>query len=112
MPNPPGLGRGVRLRRLLKGMRDAGEFDALDGRNGYALFLKLGLDAAPQLSGYLILARGGSPNLQAYRGSGAVKTLKPEDARTIDQSLGPCGIRAQSSGGGLQRLQCLIDGAF
>src|SRR5438445_9738173 len=70
------LSRGVRLRRFLERMRNAGEFDALQGRNGYALFLKLDLNATPQLSGHFILARGRGPHLYPYRGSNTIKILE------------------------------------
>src|SRR5260370_32120363 len=109
MPNPPGLSRGVGLRRFLKGVRNAGEFDALYGRNGYALFLKLGLNAAAQFSSHFILARWGGPHLQPYRGSSAIKILEPKDPRPTDKGLCPCWIGAQCGVCPLPRLHTLIE---
>src|SRR5579864_543275 len=109
MANPPGLIRAFRLRGFLQGMRNAGKFDALDARNGYALLEKLRLNAASQFAGHFILARRSGSYLQTNRGSISVKILNAEDARTIHERLRPCGITSQCCSCSLQRLQRFLN---
>src|SRR5690348_18393272 len=89
MANPPGLICSVRLGRFLQGMRNAGKFDALDTRNGYALLEKLRLNAPSQLSSYFVLPGGRGPDLQANLGGRPVEVLKAQNPRPIHESLRP-----------------------
>src|SRR5690348_17805163 len=89
MANPPGLICSIRLCRFLQGMRNAGKFDALDARNGYALLKKLRLYAPAQLPGHFVLPGGRGSDLQANLGSSAVEVLKAENPRSIHEGLRP-----------------------
>src|SRR5438094_10424031 len=87
MASPPELICSIRLRRFLRGMRNAGKFDALDARNGYALLEKLRLNAPPQLPSYFVLPGGRGPDLQANLGGSAIEVL----------SMGLSGARETST---------------
>ena len=93
-------------------MRNACQFDALDSGNGYALLLKLKLDATAQLSRDFILASRRGAHLQAHSGRRAVKLLDPQNPRTVHEGLGPGGVASQIGSGRLQRLKSFFDGTL
>ncbi len=74
--------------------------------------LKLDLNAAAKFAGDFVLAGGRGADLQADGRGGTVEGLQTQDARPVDQSLGPRRVGAQFGGGGFESLHGFIQGDF
>src|SRR5215468_8161895 len=101
------VGSGDRTGGFCGNFRGPHQFDALNGAERYTAPLELDMDTAAQLAGDVILARRCGAGLQADLCGGAVERLDAEDARAIDDRLGPGGIGAKFGAGsfkGSERL--------
>src|SRR5215470_10565630 len=106
------VGSGDRTGSFSGNFRGPHQFDALNSAERYTTPLELDVDTAAQFAGDVVLAGRCGAGLQADLRGGAVERLDAQDARTVDNCLGPGRIGAQFGAGGFKGGERLIERNF
>src|SRR5215470_6851106 len=106
------VGSGDRTGSFSGNFRGPHQFDALNSAERYTTPLELDVDTAAQFAGDVVLAGGCGAGLQADLRGGAVERLDAQDARTVDDRLGPGSIGAKFGAGSFEGGQRLTERNF